>query len=1269
MASSTGATSLEQRRWVVVGIALQNVLTPCLRVKIQSEMKPFYQHLVASCGLDKQTYPTHRKTIPPSTLKLNYESINNNAALHKNPRHYDYRVKDEISLAKLFMKPFMTHFNAFDTSFDASAALAVLCGAIPFTSVRPFAEDVRSEVRNEWAHCNFARWTDIQYNHCFDLLEALVKNLKLLPADELSIMNELQLWRKRGLDICLGEPLDNALLHFIRNDVQNLIDSLHRNEKEQDKNMKSVCSTLAMIKSEFERAIFSIEEKQSDLQSVCKDLEKRQDTITRQMEQKNEEHMNLLKSSEINWKMRQEQLELRCNSLEIEGSAMQRDLDILKEKLERSSLSDESREIVFDAPDQSKWFTGRENELSILEKCLQFEKSGVLNMAAICGLGGCGKTTLAAHFAWERKPEYEGGVFWISMEDDHTFENSLNDLALRLGLLADSFDLTLSKVLNYLSRTKKPWLLVLDDVDQLNLSNQMRKVCCGGWRRQAFGHILLTTRRKSGEVCDSFDVNLSNCVELFSFSEDESVRFLVSRSGLVDPTGQEELLKELIGELGGLPLALEQAGAHIKALQCPISKYLEEYKSQRLKLLSQHPAKPSSEYESKSRLAVHTTWLINFEYVKKSTNGEAASSFVNVCAFLEPHEIQDEIIDGKVLSSDDKVLESSCGPLIKDHILEVITKFSLFQRISSTSLGLHRLVQEVIRTRMTMEETASSMLRAVRILHSCFRRCPSPDQIVSNVTGNVTEQASASVTDPSLFYHWSKLTIHASQLQQHLRCFLDQGDIGKEVKTVVLTTETSRIIYENAMKLSVYGHQEKAKEAERFAFQILDFDTCVSKVFSNEELRKLFPHTLPLSHIFQKIIFYSSRPPVEIQKTSTLEIQKSADTEQFRLQGNEFFKEGLYEAAISSYTEGIEAIQGGNNPDPLLFNNRATAYLKQGKFEKCIKDSNEYISIVPNCWKGYTRKALALNGLGQRLSALCFAAIAYHLDGKCCRRYEPFKSAFRDLDGNWNICESSEALCRDVMYSNSSKSHPKVLLLPNGEYWVNNSPKRHNSNTDFQASISNTVVAALGNDAKVTIHFGRLSLEEDCFFRGINLLTEYTLVAPNGNVTFENCLFWRKGSAEPLVHVNGTARFLHCTLKGSGGCGLVVQGLNASALMLECHVAGNGTMGRYASGVRVFNKGSVAIHKCHIHGNTRGIWVDEERAGVLAKEATITDSEIYDNKYEGILVAGLPPQFIVSLPVEIRGNKIYHNSTFGVRVMLNHNDVILENNVIFENFY
>ena len=191
-------TSLEQRRWLVVGIALQNVLTPCLRDKIQQDMTPFYQYMVRNFRLDKRTYADYLKTIPPSTLKLNYGSINNNATLYRNPRHYDYCVKDEVSLAKLFMKPFMAHFNAFDSSFDTSAALAVLCGAPPFTTVKPFADDVRSKVRNEWAHCDFTAWTEAHYDYCFNIMEALVTKVRLSPADETRTLGGLGLWRTQG---------------------------------------------------------------------------------------------------------------------------------------------------------------------------------------------------------------------------------------------------------------------------------------------------------------------------------------------------------------------------------------------------------------------------------------------------------------------------------------------------------------------------------------------------------------------------------------------------------------------------------------------------------------------------------------------------------------------------------------------------------------------------------------------------------------------------------------------------------------------------------------------------------------------------------------------------------------------------------------------------------------------------------------------------------------------------------------------------------------
>ena len=197
MASSPG-TDTEQQRFLVVGTVLNKVLMPYLRRKIQEEMTPFYQHLLANYGLNKQTYATYLKTIPPTTLKLNYESINKNDALGRDRRRFDYCVKDEVSLAKLFMKPFMAHFNAFDSSFDASAALAVLCSAPPFSSAAPSAELVRSEVRNEWAHCDYASWTEVKYDTCFDQMKTLVEDLGFATEEKTKLLAELHMWRNHG---------------------------------------------------------------------------------------------------------------------------------------------------------------------------------------------------------------------------------------------------------------------------------------------------------------------------------------------------------------------------------------------------------------------------------------------------------------------------------------------------------------------------------------------------------------------------------------------------------------------------------------------------------------------------------------------------------------------------------------------------------------------------------------------------------------------------------------------------------------------------------------------------------------------------------------------------------------------------------------------------------------------------------------------------------------------------------------------------------------
>ena len=190
--------SEEERRWVIVGICLTKVLTPALRDILNHKMPLWYQTLLPPPNeIDKQTSKSHLKKLPPSTINMNYESINNNSTVRKPA--YDYAVKDPVSLAKLFVKPFMANFTGFDLTMDTSVALSLIAEAAPFHAASGTAKTIRSDVRNEWAHCKFSQWTEVKYEAALHDMETLINQLNLPPPDKKRTLDDLDSWKRKGM--------------------------------------------------------------------------------------------------------------------------------------------------------------------------------------------------------------------------------------------------------------------------------------------------------------------------------------------------------------------------------------------------------------------------------------------------------------------------------------------------------------------------------------------------------------------------------------------------------------------------------------------------------------------------------------------------------------------------------------------------------------------------------------------------------------------------------------------------------------------------------------------------------------------------------------------------------------------------------------------------------------------------------------------------------------------------------------------------------------
>jgi hypothetical protein len=374
-------------------------------------------------------------------------------------------------------------------------------------------------------------------------------------------------------------------------------------------------------------------------------------------------------------------------------------------------------------PQRNKNFTGRDDTLAQLRQGVSNKVTAVLPHA-LQGMGGVGKTAVAIEYAHRYRSEYEL-VWWVPADQPTLVRSSLAALAEPLGLqsaMAAGIESAATAVLNALRRGQPSarWLLIFDNADQPEDLNDIIP--------RGPGDVLITSRNHRWQaVVDTVQVNV--------FSRAESTDFLAKRV----PKGlTESEAARLAEELGDLPLALEQAGA----LQAETGMSVDEY----LRLLKEHAAEIMAEGKSAEYpLSMTAAWKLSVSTLNRQL--PQATELLRFCAFFGPEPIPRDVFRRGTQVTETRVSDLIAKPILLARVIRELGRFALV-KIDGRTIGVHRLIQALLRDELNLDEQAAYRHEVHLILTAAAPNDPDDDELwprfaelVAHVAAPATELA------------------------------------------------------------------------------------------------------------------------------------------------------------------------------------------------------------------------------------------------------------------------------------------------------------------------------------------------------------------------------------------------------------------------------------------------------------------------------------------------------------------------------------------------
>ncbi|KAF8337247.1 P-loop containing nucleoside triphosphate hydrolase protein [Amanita rubescens] len=284
----------------------------------------------------------------------------------------------------------------------------------------------------------------------------------------------------------------------------------------------------------------------------------------------------------------------------------------------------------------STFFTGQDKYLQKLKDHFTSNIGGQRKFFTLHGLGGIGKTQICLKFI-EENPDLFSDMFWIDASSEKTVEFVLTQISSAYSTSPDGRP-SAGSALKWISE-RPNFLMVYDGAD--GHYSVVEKFLPPG----NGGNVLITSRNIGLKR-----LTLSNSTEIHGMEDEDAISLLL-KSGMLDNTDDDicNLAQQLVSQLDGIPLAIDQAGAYMHSCGCSINDYLELYTRYKNKLMMDAPGfQGASDYGT----STYGTWDISMKKMEdraakdssqESAGAQSAIKLLRIFAFLDHANIPKEL--------------------------------------------------------------------------------------------------------------------------------------------------------------------------------------------------------------------------------------------------------------------------------------------------------------------------------------------------------------------------------------------------------------------------------------------------------------------------------------------------------------------------------------------------------------------------------------------------------------------------------------------------